>query len=67
MPDISKCDNNNCPIKNSCYRFTVKPCYMQSYASFEFTDSCSYYWNNGKCIECELEEFKHTIDCSKSK
>jgi hypothetical protein len=52
MPDISKCANENCPMKHSCYRYTAQPSeYWQSYGSFEYsfvTDSCKYYWYNNK-------------------
>lgn len=38
MPDISMCQNNDCPLRESCYRFTATPDkYMQSYSDFEFT------------------------------
>ena len=29
--DISKCTGEGCKLKNRCYRFTVKPDFMQSY------------------------------------
>lgn len=29
--DISKCDNDDCPKKNDCYRYTIKPDMMQSF------------------------------------
>ena len=38
MPDISKCEGKNCPIKNKCYRFTCKPSeFWQTYS--DFTDA----------------------------
>lgn len=38
--DITKCNSENCPIKNSCKRFTSKPSLMQSY----FIDEpCEWY------------------------
>ena len=37
MPDISMCSNDECPLKNSCYRFMATPSeYMQSYTKFNF-------------------------------
>lgn len=56
MPDITMCDNDNCPKKHSCYRSTAvtKPGMRQSMAKFEvdkgytlsdgWVFSCSYYW-----------------------
>jgi hypothetical protein len=44
------CDNKDCPLRESCYRFTATPSkYMQTYADFEFTTKdgiteCEYYW-----------------------
>lgn len=36
MPDIAKCSNTNCPSKEECFRYRVKPSkYMQSYADFK--------------------------------
>ena len=38
MPDIAMCQNENCPIKEGCYRFTATPdAYRQSYAKFEYS------------------------------
>lgn len=50
MPDIAKCENQDCPFNTSCYRFTAEPSkYGQSYGYFkpiveddELT--CKYYW-----------------------
>lgn len=49
MPDISMCSNNDCTIKDSCYRFTAKPTeYWQSYTLFkqELNESCEYFISN---------------------
>lgn len=36
MPDISMCLNENCSLKDGCYRFNAKPSeYSQSYELFE--------------------------------
>jgi hypothetical protein len=53
MPDISKCTNESCPLKNTCYRYTCKPDqWGQVYTefdfkvdaeSFEYSVSCDYY------------------------
>lgn len=49
MPDITMCKGDDCPKKNSCYRYTAKASeYRQSF----FTDSpikngkCEYFWDN---------------------
>lgn len=31
MPDITMCQNKDCPLKDKCYRFTAEPKKMQSY------------------------------------
>lgn len=52
MPDITMCEGKNCPIKNTCYRYTAKADSYQTY----FTESpyikndkigtCEYWWDN---------------------
>jgi hypothetical protein len=50
MPDISKCKGEDCPMKETCYRFTANANeFMQSYfmnAPIKEDDSCEYYWDN---------------------
>jgi hypothetical protein len=50
MPDISLCENNTCPSRKSCYRYTATPNpYRQTYGLFDVEkgkDKCSSYWNN---------------------
>jgi hypothetical protein len=52
MPDISKCENEACPLKDTCYRFTCKPNELwQSYDKFDFEiidgkPVCKDYWEN---------------------
>ena len=47
MPDISMCHGKDCPLKESCYRFTATPDkYWQAYfggAPFEQDGKCPYY------------------------
>ena len=46
MPDISMCDNNKCHVRETCYRFKVKPNpYRQSYGFFGNKENtkCEYY------------------------
>ena len=47
MPDITMCKDNDCNLKETCYRYTAKPSEYQYY----FVDSpkgedgkCDYYW-----------------------
>lgn len=50
--DISMCADNECPVRETCYRFKAKPSeYRQSYGEFDRLNnpgiaegSCSYYW-----------------------
>ena len=49
MPDISKCKNEKCPIKENCYRWTAKADeYWQTYSDFKHKGKkgCDYFWNN---------------------
>lgn len=34
MPDITMCINDQCPLKNKCYRATAAPGPRQSFARF---------------------------------
>ena len=47
MPDISKCKGQDCPLKETCYRFTSKASDWQSYFSETpydaTTNSCDYH------------------------
>ena len=44
MPDISMCQNVDCPFHESCYRFNATPSDYQSYADFAPVDgACEYY------------------------
>lgn len=53
MPDISKCENQNCTLKESCYRYTSEPSLYQSYGFFEQDKegNCNYYWKNKEVVE----------------
>lgn len=49
MADISKCEGTNCPLKEKCYRYTVKDDeYWQSYFTKIPYDiesgECDYLW-----------------------
>lgn len=46
MPDITKCSGDECPKKQSCYRYTAK---ASDYQSFFMTPpikdgECDHYW-----------------------
>ena len=46
MPDIAKCSDVNCHVKNRCYRYLVKPDYMQSYiVPSKINEKCEYFWD----------------------
>lgn len=47
MADISKCNGNDCTVKETCYRFTAKAHpYRQSYTAFKQDENgkCDDYW-----------------------
>jgi len=51
MADITKCTNDTCPLRKTCYRYTAKSdSEWQSYAKFEYIDlgkdvvMCPMYW-----------------------
>lgn len=46
MPDISMCDNQECPSRFGCYRFLAEPDAWQMYARFKFDESgkCVHFW-----------------------
>jgi hypothetical protein len=57
MPDMSICTGNDCPLKDSCYRYKAKAGeYMQSYIEAPYNveeAKCDFYWptkqlKNGK-------------------
>jgi hypothetical protein len=48
MPDITMCSGTNCPLKETCYRYTATPSeFMQSYfvnPPIKEDETCDYYW-----------------------
>lgn len=59
MPDITKCSNIFCPLKDECYRYTSKPSeYNQAYSKFSpevkkllgggTKTSCEYFLKQGR-------------------
>jgi len=51
MPDITMCDNQKCPLRNTCFRALAQPSAWQSWSVFEE--------HNGKC-EYHIEHVPHT-------
>lgn len=50
MPDISMCQNRDCPNRRKCHRFTATPNGLrQSYMKFEPDENgyCEYFWPEG--------------------
>lgn len=48
MPDITMCQNEECPLKDKCYRHEAKPDEMQSYFIDMKPDEkgeCEYFWD----------------------
>lgn len=47
MPDISMCVNQDCLVKERCYRYRAIPSEYQSIAFFSPDNNgmCDYYWS----------------------
>ena len=52
MADITMCKNENCPVKDTCFRYLATPSQYQAYYVFDenSNEPCDSYW------ECETEE-----------
>lgn len=53
MPDITMCSGKDCPLKETCYRYTATPSeFMQSYfiqAPYDKEyETCGHYWEDKK-------------------
>lgn len=51
MPDITMCKGNDCPLKESCYRYTaiadeLAQSYFMNPPYKEEENKCDHYWNN---------------------
>lgn len=48
MADVTKCSNEDCPIKMDCFRHTAQDNnYRQPYSSFKFeNNNCTHFYNN---------------------
>lgn len=56
MADITMCDNDTCPIKEKCYRYTAIESVYQYYCWFKPTINngsvkCDAFWDNKERIE----------------
>lgn len=61
MPDISMCNGQDCPLKDSCFRHIATPSmFMQSYfAESPFNkekNKCDYYWEVKSKEQLEADE-----------
>jgi hypothetical protein len=46
MPDITMCGGDECPRRETCYRYTARPDYMQSFFTvppMKKDKSCDHY------------------------
>lgn len=55
MPDISMCINEECPLKQLCYRYTAPADEIyQAYGDFKYginkngIPECDHFWDNKK-------------------
>jgi hypothetical protein len=67
MADICMCDDNKCPSRTLCYRFTAKKCpYRQTYfaESSRKKDAirCGDFWDNSG-IPDPSDDSVHEVDC----
>lgn len=46
MTDISKCNREDCPKKDKCYRYTCEADDHQSYSEFKGGEDCDGFWEN---------------------
>lgn len=55
MSDIAKCQDENCPSKLMCYRYTAPASeFKQSYGIFnreEDADNCDMFWKTKQSID----------------
>lgn len=71
MADISKCNDQHCPSKQYCYRFTAPNSeFRQSWGNFnreDDADNCDMFWPNNKCKYCNQENGVHKMGCETRK
>ena len=66
MPDITMCDNEQCPLREKCYRFRAIPDpYWQSFAHFEPSTyptpkgtqtECDHFWDISERPQREIKQ-----------
>ena len=44
MPDITMCVNDDCPLRETCYRYMAEPSTAQSMAKYEWKDDGQWAW-----------------------
>ncbi len=71
MSDISKCNDNLCPSKEICYRFTAPVDeFRQSWINTnrdEDAYNCDLFWHNNKCKYCGQDQYNHKVSCASQK
>jgi hypothetical protein len=71
MADISKCNDQHCPSKDYCYRFTAPTSdFRQSWGVFnreDDADNCDMFWSNNKCKYCNQTNGVHKMGCETRK
>lgn len=71
MADISKCNDQHCPSKEYCYRFTAPTSeFRQAWGNFNREDdayNCIMFWPNNKCKYCNQENGVHKMGCQTRK
>jgi hypothetical protein len=63
MADITKCNDQECTIKHTCYRFTAPADeYLQSYfaESPRKNDECDWFW--GRSQELTMKQIKDILN-----
>lgn len=59
MPDISMCNDAECPSRNSCYRYQAAPTdKRQAYGNFNHGTKlhCDFYWKISATEESENKD-----------
>jgi hypothetical protein len=71
MADISKCNDNLCPSKEICYRFTSPVSeFRQSWINTNRecdAYNCDLFWHNGICKYCGQKDGVHKMGCETRK
>jgi hypothetical protein len=58
MPDITMCSNNECPLKENCYRFKAIPSDWQSYSSFNPVKDNKYQYTCDHFMKIHEKQIK---------